>query len=112
MRIIYLLTVMIGYSYFVNAQDLYLPRNIEKAYQKQTRSMDGKPGKNYWQNHGFYNITLNVNPPDKNIAGNESITYINNSPDTVRTLVFKMIMNIHKPGALRYFDVGPDYLSD
>ena len=34
----------------VRSQGLYMPRDIKAAYKNGTRSMDGKPGKNYWQN--------------------------------------------------------------
>ena len=30
-------------------QGLFMPQNIKEAYKNGTRSMDGKPGKNYWQ---------------------------------------------------------------
>ncbi len=95
-----------------NAQDLYMPRDIKKAYQKGTRSLDGKPGKNYWQNFGRYNISVTVAPPNRDVKGTEQITYINNSPDTLKRLNFKLIMNIHKPGAARFFGSGANYLSD
>jgi hypothetical protein len=68
-----------------------------KPYAKGTRSIDGKPGKNYWQNHGRYNINITAMPPDRTIKGNETITYINNSPDTLRRPVIKLFINIHKP---------------
>jgi hypothetical protein len=97
---------------YANAQStLYMPRNIVKAYDKGTRSLDGKPGINYWQNHGIYNITVNVTPPDRIIKGSETITYVNNSPDTLKNPVIKLIVNIHKAGAVRYFDVNADYLN-
>lgn len=95
-----------------NAQDLYMPRDIKKAYQKGTRSPDGKPGKNYWQNFGRYSISVTVAPPNRDVKGTEQIIYINNSPDTLKRLNFKLIMNIHKPGAARFFGSGADYLSD
>jgi uncharacterized protein (UPF0147 family) len=37
----------------LSAQDLYMPRNIRKAYDKGTRDISGAPGKNYWQNKEF-----------------------------------------------------------
>ena len=95
----------------LHAQDLYQPRNIKAAYKKGTRSPDGKPGKNYWQNYGRYDITINVTPPSRTIKGVEKITYINNSPDTIKSPVVKLIMNIHKPGAMRYNDAAADYLT-
>jgi hypothetical protein len=95
----------------VHAQTLYLPRDVKQAYKNETRSLDGRPGKNYWQNYGRYNITVTATPPDRNISGNEQITYINNSPDALKNLVFKLILNIHKPGAARLSDVDSDYLA-
>lgn len=97
--------------FLLQAQKLYLPRDIQKAYQNNTRSFDGKPGKNYWQNRARYTINLTATPPNRTINGHEAITYINNSPDTLRTLVFKLFMNIHKPGAPRYGAAGEDYLT-
>src|SRR6187455_612384 len=83
------------------AQDLYQPRDVKAAYKKGTRSPDGKPGKNYWQNHGRYNITVTAKPPHNIIQGEESIVYFNNSPDTLKNPVIKLFLNIHKPGAPR-----------
>jgi hypothetical protein len=94
-----------------NAQRLYVPRDIQKALKKETRSPDGKPGKNYWQNHGKYNIAITVAPPNRTIKGVEQITYYNNSPDTLKRLLMKLIMNIHRPGAPRAVPASADYLS-
>ncbi|MDB5137681.1 MAG: family metallopeptidase, partial [Mucilaginibacter sp.] len=95
-----------------NAQSLYKPRDIQLAYKKGTRSADGRPGKNYWQNHGRYNITISVSPPNRDVKGTEQITYINNSPDTLRRLNMKLILNIHRPGAARYAGADADYLTE
>ena len=95
----------------VKAQNLYLPRDIKKAYANETRSADGKPGKNYWQNHGRYNIKITALPPNRNIQGTEQITYFNNSPDTLKHLNMKLILNIHRPGATRYGATTEDYLT-
>ncbi|NML21877.1 M1 family metallopeptidase [Pseudoflavitalea sp. G-6-1-2] len=84
-----------------DAQSLYMPADIKKAYANGTRSADGNPGKNYWQNKATYNIQLAVNPPERTIRGVEEIVYTNNSPDTLRELVLKLFLNIHKPGAPR-----------
>lgn len=68
----------------VRAQKLYMPRDVEHAFKNNTRSINGNPGKNYWQNRGRYNITVSAVPPNKTIHGTEEITYINNSPDTLK----------------------------
>jgi hypothetical protein len=88
-----------------------MPRDIQAAYKKETRSADGTPGKKYWQNYGRYNITISALPPNRNIKGTEQITYINNSPDTLKGLNMKMILNIHKPGAARASNIQPNYLT-
>ena len=81
-----------------SAQTLTMPSDIQKAYAKGTRSFDGKPGKKYWQNHGHYTISLTVAPPDSTIRGVEQINYFNNSPDTLRSLNMKLIVNVHRTG--------------
>ncbi|MBH8558023.1 M1 family metallopeptidase [Hymenobacter negativus] len=90
---------------------LYQPRDIKAAFAKGTRSPDGRPGPNYWQNHARYNITVQAAPPARDIRGRETITYYNNSPDTLRQVVLRIIQNIHKPGASRDGDASADYLT-
>jgi hypothetical protein len=93
------------------AQSLYIPRDIQRAYNKGTRSPEGPPGKNYWENHGHYTISISTAPPDRTVKGVEQITYFNNSPDTLRRLNIKLILNIHRPGAARFGEAQADYLT-
>ncbi|UHG89287.1 M1 family metallopeptidase [Spirosoma oryzicola] len=102
---------MVGMAFAAQSQQLYMPRNIKQAYQKGTRSMDGKPGKKYWQNSARYAITITAAPPNRTIRGTEEITYVNNSPDTLRQLVFKLFLNSHQPGAIRQSAVSANYLT-
>jgi hypothetical protein len=88
-----------------------MPRDVKQAFKNETRSMDGKPGKNYWQNHGRYTITITAMPPDRNIKGTETVSYINNSPDTLRNPNIKLFLNVHKPGAPREEGTTEDYLT-
>jgi hypothetical protein len=90
---------------------LYQPRDIKRAFDRGTRAADGRPGPNYWQNPGRYDITVQAAPPSRDIRGRETITYFNNSPDTLKQLVLRIIMNVHKPEAAREGDVSPDYLT-
>jgi hypothetical protein len=89
---------------------LYEPRNMKAAYAAGTRSRDGKPGINYWENHGRYRITITAKPPNRTIHGSEQIVYRNDSPDTLKTLVLKLFMNVHKPGAPREHGVSKAFL--
>jgi hypothetical protein len=112
MRIYVILLSIIVFSFqSAIAQDLFMPRDVQQAFKKGTRSPDGKPGKNYWQNHGRYTIDITALPPDRNIKGSETITYFNNSPDTIKNPSIKLFLNIHKPGAPRNGGASPDYLT-
>ena len=110
-RATFLLLSLIVFFFASQAQSLYMPRDVKKAFEKGTRSPDGRPGKNYWQNYGRYNITVSAMPPDRTVKGSEQITYVNNSPDTLRNPVFKLFLNIHRPGAPRLNTAGADYLN-
>lgn len=94
------------------AQELYMPRNIKSAYAKGTRSMDGKPGKNYWQNHGKYTMDITVDAKTKMVSGTETIIYENNSNDSLRNFVIRFVNNLHKPSAPRSGTVSEDFLSN
>jgi len=83
---------------YSSAQSLTMPIEISQAYTKETRSLNGKPGKKYWQNHGNYTISVKMTPPDRTINGVEAITYFNNSPDTLHSLNMKLIVNVHRGG--------------
>jgi hypothetical protein len=88
-------------------QSLPLPVNIQTLYKKGTRSQDGKPGINYWQNSANYDIHVDFNPSTLLLNGAEKITYTNNSPDTLYTIVFKLYPNLYKKGSERLARVEP-----
>ena len=73
---------------------LPIPRNIQKTFDKNTRSTTGAPGKAYWQNMAEYDINAELNPATLFLKGNEKISYTNNSPDTLREIVFKLYPNL------------------
>ena len=95
----------------LSAQQLFIPRNIQIAYDKGTRSMQGPPGKNYWQNEGKYDIVETLNPDTKIVSGDESIVYFNNSPDTLWGLAIRFVNNVHKPASPRGSQVGEDFFT-
>ncbi|WP_433832801.1 M1 family metallopeptidase [Flavobacterium anhuiense] len=94
------------------AQELYMPRNIKKAYENGTRSKDGKPGTNYWQNRGKYNMEIAVDPKTRLVSGTETIIYENNSKDTLKSIAIRFVNNLHKPTSSRGSNVSNDFLSD
>lgn len=104
--------ILITCACIVMGQSLYMPRDIKKAYQNQTRSNDGYPGIKYWQNFAQYDINISAFPPGRVISGSEKIIYSNNSPDTLKFLLIKLIQNIHKPGIPRFGVADPNYLTE
>ena len=103
MRKITILTILVVLAnHFAIAQtSLPTPKNITTTYTKKTRSVDGYPGKNYWQNTADYSINVNFNPTNRLLNGTEEITYFNNSNDTLHEIVFKLYPNIYKKGSPR-----------
>lgn len=101
------LAVVLVFCAFINgkAQPLPTPLNITQTYKKQTRDNSGLPGKNYWQNTANYNIQVNFNPETLLLQGFEEIDYINNSPDTLNEIVFKLYPNLYKKGAQRQMKI-------
>jgi hypothetical protein len=94
------------------AQSLPVARNYQNAFDKNTRSASGKPGNNYWQNTAAYTINVSFTPSTRMITGTENITYINNSPDTLNQVWFKLYPNIYKKGTQRDQDIDASDLSD
>ena len=88
--------------------DIYMPINIKKAYDKESRSYDGKPGANYWQNRADYNIKVDFDPVTRLIRGSEKITYYNNSPDDLTEIIFQLFPNLYQRGNRRDFEIEPD----
>jgi len=112
MRLIVLFIVtLVGIS--INAQTLLpTPRNIQATYKKGTRSVDGKPGKNYWQNTASYDLDIHFDPASRLLNGTVNIVYFNNSPDTLKQIWFKLYPNVYKKGTARSFAVRAEDEND
>ncbi|MCW3464877.1 M1 family metallopeptidase [Chitinophaga nivalis] len=110
-KMLYSLAGLLGLAIVTQAQELYTPRHIKQAYVNNTRDKSGKPGKRYWQNKGRYRIEITAQPPTRRINGTATISYINNSPDTLRGLVIQLICNVHKNEAPRSGFVDKKYLT-
>jgi hypothetical protein len=92
--------------------NLVKPVNIAKAYAKGTRAESGKPGSKYWQNTAQYHIKINFDPRSRQIKGTVDIDYVNNSPDTLNQLLFKLYPNLYKKGVPRDSNILPEDLTD
>ena len=92
--------------------ELFIPKAILSAYQKKTRSYDGRPGINYWQNTANYKIKAQIFPSKRLLMGDETITYFNNSPDTLKKIVLQIFQDIYKKGSARDVPVAPGDVYD
>lgn len=86
---------------------LPVPVNIQQTYVNGTRSINGAPGKNYWQNKADYTIKVNFNPKSRVLNGVVDIDYINNSPDILTQVYLKLYPNLYLKGAVRNMKVLP-----
>lgn len=91
---------------------LPIARNIQTAFEKNTRNQSGQPGNNYWQNTADYDLKINFNPATRLVGGTAGIVYTNNSPDTLRSIHFKLYPNIYQSGSMRLAAVKPADIGD
>ncbi len=103
--ICFLILLSIPVQNIINAQNhsAFTPKEFNAAVLKGTRSVDGKPGINYWQNFAEYNLKASLDPVKKLLKGSGKIQYFNNSPDTLNSIVIKLIQNIYKQGSVAVY---------
>lgn len=101
------------YSNTINAQKNQLPATVNflKAVQNETRTLNGLPGKKHWTNFADNKLTVEIIPQTASVKGSGTITYFNNSPDTLKGINFKLIQNIHVPTAARNGGVDTAFLT-
>ena len=64
------------------------------------RTGSGSPGAAYWQQRADYVIDVEVNDKTQELTGHETITYYNQSPETLRFLWLQLDQNIFAPDNL------------
>ncbi|TVR33251.1 MAG: M1 family peptidase [Balneolaceae bacterium] len=75
-----------------------VPEAYRNAVEKGTRTAEGSPGENYWQNTGTYNLSAEIDPESHMLYGASTVTYSNNSPDDLDVIVVEIAQNLHKEG--------------
>jgi len=61
-----------------------------------TRSINGQPSAEYWQNKADYKLSVDLNDAKSEITGEAIITYTNNSPDKMTFLWLYLEQNLFK----------------
>lgn len=63
------------------------------------RTGAGEPGPAYWQQRADYRIRASLDPATRTLAGSETITYANHSPDTLTFVWIQLDQNRFAPGS-------------
>ncbi len=106
-KIVPFICLLFNISENVSGFELYIPYNIQIAYEKGTRSYDGRPGPDYFQNKSSYRIKADFDPDSKILKGREWITYQNNSPEVLNRIVIRLYQDYFKKGNSRDKAVNP-----
>jgi len=106
------LSFLLTTSLIIAQSELHIPKEIQKAYKNDTRSKDGKPGVNYWQNSVAYNIDVMVTPETRKIDGKETIVFKNNSPDLLPEIVIRLYYDVFKKGNQRGMQVNEEDIGE
>ena len=114
MMIRILLIAFLIFSTNIQSQksSLFIPLEVQVAYENETRTYDGTVSDKYWINQTDYKINAELFPDSNLLIGDAKITYYNNSPDSLRNIVFRLYQNILKPGSVRDWNVPDSFLGD
>ena len=63
------------------------------------RTASGAPGHAYWQQRADYTIRATLDENKRALSGAGTVTYHNNSPDTLKYLWLQLDQNIYQPGS-------------
>ena len=109
-----LISSFVFFALQLQAQEssLFVPLEIQKAYENGTRSLDGSPGPEYWQNMVDYDISVSVDPADRSVRGSEEVTFYNNSPDTLSALVIRLYYDVFREGNSRSMRVNTEDIGE
>ncbi|MBI4544278.1 MAG: M1 family metallopeptidase [Gemmatimonadetes bacterium] len=82
-------------------QPIPMPPSFAAALEAGTRTLRGVPGPRYWQQRVSYRIAAELDPRTARLQAEETITYFNQSPDTLGTLVLHLYQNLFRGGEAR-----------
>ena len=71
------------------------------AVARGTRTRTGLPGAGNWVQHARYVIRARLDVATSRVSGEERVTYLNRSPDTLRQVAVYLRQNVFAPGSPR-----------
>jgi hypothetical protein len=111
-KVLIAILTLLSASIFAQTYGFYIPLEVQKAYSKHTRTLDGTPGNNYWQNRSEYKILVKLDTLNYTLFGSETIRYFNNSPDTLDQIIIRLYQDVNKIGNARDYDTPKADIND
>jgi hypothetical protein len=102
-KIVAVLSFMIAFQ--VQAQDHNPGSNHGNRFEQldyllqtpnEYRTASGAPGPKYWQQRADYDIAVDIDEANNVLTGAETITYFNNSPNTLTYIWLQLDENFHR----------------
>ncbi len=103
-----LLLCVVALAPFARAQSKTNPsdkfRQLEEILPtpNEQRAASGAPGRAYWQQRADYGIKVELDDVNHTITGAETVTYHNNSPDTLQYVWLQLDQNIWAKNSASY----------
>ena len=98
--------------YSQKTEKLYMIKEIKNAIKNETRTHKGVAGANYFVNQIDYDIKISFNTKTRIVSGTETITYKNNSNDTLEKIVINLYQDVFKKGNARDWKMGDVDITD
>lgn len=73
--------------------DAFRQLDVDLPTPNVYRTASGAPGERYWQQRADYKIRLSLDEVQRRISASETITYTNNSPDSLRYIWLQLDQN-------------------
>lgn len=80
---------------------VYESPGFTRAVDRGTRTRTGRPGPANWVQHARYSIDVALDPARSRVTGRETVTYLNHSPDSLRTIMVHLRQNVFAEGTPR-----------
>jgi predicted secreted protein len=74
-------------------RDAFRQLDVDLPTPNTYRTASGAPGSQYWQQRADYKIKARLDETSRRISASETITYTNNSPDTLRYIWLQLDQN-------------------
>jgi hypothetical protein len=75
-----------------------VPVAVQRAFSQGTRSLDGSPGRRYWQIRPEYTLQARLDPHQATVHGSGTLSFANTSPAPMEEIVLRLDQNRFRAG--------------